>query len=50
MTWPADHAPAADVKFEPDEATKRRGFKLRRDDEANGLRLFYFGGTSVLIR
>ena len=50
MTWPADHAPAADVKFEPDEATKRRGFKLRRDDEAHGLRLFYFGGTSVIIR
>ncbi len=50
MTWPEDLAPAADVKFELDDDLKRRGFRVRRDDEAHGLRLVYHGGTTIFVR
>ena len=50
MTWPEDLAPAADVEFEPDDDLRRRGFRVRRDDEAHGLRLVYHGGTTIFAR
>ena len=50
MTWPEDAAAGEDVKFALDNRTKRRGFIIRRDDEANGLRLIYQGGTALILR
>jgi len=50
MTWPENLAPAADVKFEPDDDLRRRGFRVCRDDEAHGLRLSYLGGTVLIVR
>jgi len=50
MTWPEDLAPAADVKFELDDDLKRRGFRVRRDDDAHGLNLVYHGGTTIFVR
>ena len=50
MTWPEDAAAGEDVKFALDDRTKRRGFIIRRDDEANGIRLIYQGGTALILR
>ena len=49
MTWTAEKAPAANVTFEVDAATWRAGFKLVRDDEANGLRLVHKPGLIILV-
>ncbi|MBO7683728.1 MAG: hypothetical protein J6T51_03280 [Kiritimatiellae bacterium] len=47
-TWEEQAAPPASVKFAIDPATRRRGYKIRRDDEHHALRLVSTGFVFVV--
>ena len=50
VTWPEGLGPAANVTFKVDDATKRNGVKVVRDDEHNALRLARVGGFTLIMR
>lgn len=50
MSWPEGLGPAASVTFQVDAETRREGFKVVRDDEANGLRFRRSGGFMMIVR
>ena len=50
VTWDAANAPSASVRFQVDAETKAAGFKVVRDDAANGLRFRRSGGFTIIVR
>ena len=50
MSWPEGLGPAASVTFQVDAETKAAGFKVVRDDEANGLRFRRKGGIRIIVK
>lgn len=49
-TWTEQTAPPASVKFVIDPATRRKGYKVRRDDTVHALRLIKSGGLVIIVK
>ena len=49
-TWTEQTAPPASVKFVVDLDTRRKGYKVRRDDTVHALRLIKSGGLVIIVK